>query len=60
MVSILLFQGRPYLEKMHWDRIEMLYWLQEERKQGILEKQAIIKGLPLKVTQLEPIQTPAH
>uniref|UniRef100_A0A1I8FPY2 Troponin T n=1 Tax=Macrostomum lignano TaxID=282301 RepID=A0A1I8FPY2_9PLAT len=24
--------GRPYSDKMRWDKIEMLYWLQEERR----------------------------
>ncbi|CAH1796761.1 unnamed protein product [Owenia fusiformis] len=49
------FQGRPYLEKMQWDRTEMLYWLQEERKQQMLEHEARIKQLPLRMAQLEPI-----
>ncbi|XP_067940200.1 coiled-coil domain-containing protein 87-like [Watersipora subatra] len=31
------YQGRPYLDKMKWDRTEMLYWLQEERKQHALD-----------------------
>ncbi|XP_028811122.1 coiled-coil domain-containing protein 87 isoform X2 [Denticeps clupeoides] len=26
------YNGRPYKEKMRWDRTEMLYWLQEERR----------------------------
>ncbi|XP_069099173.1 coiled-coil domain-containing protein 87 [Pleurodeles waltl] len=26
------FKGRPYLEKMQWDKTEMLYWLQQERR----------------------------
>ena len=30
-------QGRPYADKMQWDRTEMLYWLQEERKQQALQ-----------------------
>ena len=34
-----ILQGRPYLDKMKWDRTEMLYWLQEERKQHALDVQ---------------------
>lgn len=30
--EVVTFQERPYLEKMKWDRIEMLHWLQEVRK----------------------------
>lgn len=38
-VSLLfwLLQGRPYREKMRWDRTEMLYWLQQERRVQSLE-----------------------
>jgi hypothetical protein len=32
-----LVQGREYESKMASDRTEMLYWLQEERKQQALE-----------------------
>ena len=31
-------QGRPYLEKQQRDRIEMLFWLEEERKAHRLQK----------------------
>ncbi|XP_064359299.1 coiled-coil domain-containing protein 87 [Dromaius novaehollandiae] len=30
------FRGRPYLEKMRWDKVEMLYWLQQRRRAGLL------------------------
>ncbi|XP_063002363.1 coiled-coil domain-containing protein 87 [Elgaria multicarinata webbii] len=30
------FRGRPYLEKMEWDTVEMLYWLQQERRASAL------------------------
>lgn len=40
------FEGRPYLEKMKWDRIEMLHWLQEERKQQAIEYEARVHRLP--------------
>ncbi|XP_068779752.1 coiled-coil domain-containing protein 87 [Struthio camelus] len=29
------FKGRPYLEKMRWDKVEMLYWLQQGRRAGL-------------------------
>lgn len=55
--SFVRLQGRPYLDKMKWDRTEMLYWLSEERKQQGIQYEAITKGipLPLKSTKLEPI-----
>lgn len=31
--DVITYRGRPYLDKMRSDRVEMLYWLQEERKQ---------------------------
>ncbi|XP_048371116.1 coiled-coil domain-containing protein 87 [Sphaerodactylus townsendi] len=37
------FKGRPYLEKMEWDIVEMLYWLQQERRASSL-KQAVQRG----------------
>ena len=52
-------QGRPYKEKMKFDRIEMLYWLQEERKQNAMKYEAMMKQLPLNMSQvqLDPINT---
>ncbi|XP_051546470.1 coiled-coil domain-containing protein 87 [Myxocyprinus asiaticus] len=35
--DIITYKGRPYCEKMRWDRIEMLYWLQQERRVQSLE-----------------------
>lgn len=32
------YKGRQYKEKMRWDRIEMLYWLQQERRVQSLER----------------------
>lgn len=29
-------QGGPYMEKMHRDHTEMLYWLQQERRHDVL------------------------
>ncbi|XP_074651927.1 coiled-coil domain-containing protein 87-like isoform X2 [Tubulanus polymorphus] len=55
--DVITYQGRPYLDKMQWDRTEMLHWLQEERKQNLLEKHSIVNNLPLNITHLEPLQT---
>ena len=30
--DIITYNGRDYYDKMKWDRIEMLYWLQEQRR----------------------------
>lgn len=51
------FKGRPYSDKIKWDRIEMLYWLQEERKQNAIKYEAMVKHLPvnLKTAQLDPL-----
>ncbi|XP_028416807.1 coiled-coil domain-containing protein 87-like [Dendronephthya gigantea] len=35
--DVVTFQGRPYLEKMSSDRTEMLYWLQQERRETALD-----------------------
>jgi len=48
-------QGRPYTDKMKWDRIEMLHWLQEERKQNAIRYEAIMREIPLKNAHLEPL-----
>ncbi|XP_046358594.2 coiled-coil domain-containing protein 87-like [Haliotis rufescens] len=53
------FKGRPYAEKMKWDRVEMLYWLQEERKQHAIQYETLTRQLPLKHAQLEPLQLQA-
>lgn len=57
--DVITFKGRPYMEKMKWDRTEMLYWLSEERKQQGIKYEALTKGvkLPLRPAQLEPIVT---
>lgn len=53
------FKGRPYEEKMKWDRVEMLHWLQEERKHSALRYESLTRQipLPLKPTQLQPLNT---
>ncbi|CAH2277403.1 Hypothetical predicted protein [Pelobates cultripes] len=32
------FKGRPYVEKIQRDKIEMLYWLQQDRRKDVMEK----------------------
>ncbi|XP_035667191.1 coiled-coil domain-containing protein 87-like isoform X3 [Branchiostoma floridae] len=49
------FQGRPYMDKMKWDRTEMLYWLQQERREQALEI-GMMTQVPVKVAELAPIQ----
>ncbi|XP_052796425.1 coiled-coil domain-containing protein 87-like isoform X2 [Mya arenaria] len=53
--DVITYKGRPYMDKMKWDRIEMLHWLQEERKQNAIQYEALTKNIPLKPAQLEPI-----
>ncbi|XP_013389901.1 coiled-coil domain-containing protein 87 isoform X2 [Lingula anatina] len=54
--DVITYAGRPYLEKLKWDRIEMLYWLQEERRQQALEQEQMYRdAVGLRMTQLEPI-----
>ncbi|XP_069480108.1 coiled-coil domain-containing protein 87 [Ambystoma mexicanum] len=45
------FKGRPYLEKMQWDKTEMLYWLQQERRKTLMESD-------LKCVMLPPLRAP--
>ncbi|KAM3924798.1 coiled-coil domain-containing protein 87 [Leptodactylus fuscus] len=33
------YKGRPYADKMKWDKTEMLYWLQQERRKINLKKE---------------------
>ncbi|XP_036431232.1 coiled-coil domain-containing protein 87 [Colossoma macropomum] len=48
------YKGRPYREKMRWDRIEMLYWLQQERRVQMLEKLVEGRGsLPARLPPLD-------
>ncbi|XP_078275980.1 coiled-coil domain-containing protein 87 [Rhinoraja longicauda] len=36
--DVVTFKGRPYVEKMQRDKVEMLFWLQQERRKCILQK----------------------
>ncbi|KAL4227253.1 Coiled-coil domain-containing protein 87 [Mactra antiquata] len=53
--DVITYKGRPYQDKMKWDRIEMLHWLQEERKQNALQYESLMKNIPLKPARLDPI-----
>nr|KAG5696309.1 hypothetical protein BaRGS_027919 [Batillaria attramentaria] len=59
--DIVSFKGRPYDDKMKWDRVEMLHWLQEERKHNALRFESLTRQIPLnlKPAQLQPITTGA-
>lgn len=54
--DIVTFQGRPYLEKMTSDRTEMLYWLQQERRQNAFDMAR--KTVELKLPEIPPL--PLH
>lgn len=52
-------QGRPYLEKISMDRTEMFYWLQQERRQQVMDRELVkMREVTLKTPDLPPI--PAH
>ncbi|XP_070208925.1 coiled-coil domain-containing protein 87-like isoform X4 [Littorina saxatilis] len=53
------FKGRPYSDKMKWDRTEMLHWLTEERKHNALRFESLMRHIPLKPAHLEPIASAA-
>lgn len=44
--DIVTYQGRPYRDKMACDRVEMLFFLQEERKNKLLEHNSKLRNLP--------------
>ncbi|KAL9986945.1 hypothetical protein ACROYT_G001163 [Oculina patagonica] len=51
------FQGRPYLEKISMDRTEMFYWLQQERRQQVMDREFVkMREVTLKTPDLPPIQ----
>lgn len=54
-MDVITYKGRPYNEKMKWDRTEMLNWLQEERKQQAMKFESIIRQIPLKAASLDAI-----
>ncbi|KAM6984760.1 uncharacterized protein FYW47_014242 [Aplochiton taeniatus] len=48
------FKGRPYGQKMRWDRIEMLYWLQQDRRVHTLKKVVEGRHFPARLCPLDP------
>ncbi|XP_029455611.1 coiled-coil domain-containing protein 87 isoform X2 [Rhinatrema bivittatum] len=48
------YKGRSYLEKMQWDKIEMLYWLQEERRETLMEPIVQREKMGLKLPPMNP------
>ncbi|KAM6984816.1 uncharacterized protein FYW47_018381 [Aplochiton taeniatus] len=48
------YKGRPYSQKMRCDRVEMLYWLQQERRVKSLETVVVEKkeSLPIRLPSL--------
>lgn len=46
------YKGRIYLDKMKWDRIEMLHYLQEERRNKYLNNQLVQKKLSTHLLEL--------
>ncbi|XP_038071406.1 coiled-coil domain-containing protein 87-like isoform X2 [Patiria miniata] len=51
------FQGRPYLNKMKVDCTEMLYWLQQERRQYALDHSTLAQGVKLPVADLSSLSS---
>ncbi|XP_059843508.1 coiled-coil domain-containing protein 87 [Hypanus sabinus] len=43
--DVVSFKGRPYAEKMQRDKVEMLYWLQQERRKCTLQRIAAYKPI---------------
>jgi hypothetical protein len=39
------YNGRDYNDKMKWDRIEMLHWLQEERRKNYFDNEVKLKKI---------------
>ena len=45
--DVVSYGGRPYLQKMKLDRVEMLYWLQQERREQGLEREILAGKFPI-------------
>ncbi|XP_072257191.1 coiled-coil domain-containing protein 87 [Pyxicephalus adspersus] len=46
------YKGRPYAEKMKWDKTEMLYWLQQERRKSLMEMDTKKENMLVKLDPL--------
>ncbi|XP_022100889.1 coiled-coil domain-containing protein 87-like isoform X2 [Acanthaster planci] len=51
------YQGRPYLDKMKVDCTEMLYWLQQERRQYALDHSILTQGVKLPVADISSVSS---
>ncbi|GCC38088.1 hypothetical protein chiPu_0016599 [Chiloscyllium punctatum] len=51
--DVVTFKGRPYIEKMQRDKVEMLFWLQQERRKIILHRISANRPLPPKYPSIE-------
>ena len=51
--DVLSYNSRPYLDKMKWDRIEMLHWLTEERRMKYFKNEAKNKQLKTNLIELK-------
>ncbi|KAJ8029847.1 Coiled-coil domain-containing protein 87 [Holothuria leucospilota] len=56
--DVVTYQGRPYLDKMKVDCTEMLYWLQQERRQQALEHSAANREFN-QITELPVAELPS-
>nr|XP_015207424.1 PREDICTED: coiled-coil domain-containing protein 87 isoform X2 [Lepisosteus oculatus] len=50
------YKGRPYAEKMRWDKIEMLYWLQQGRRMQAMDR--VLECGVGQPVRLPPLQLP--
>ncbi|CAF0769383.1 unnamed protein product [Brachionus calyciflorus] len=50
--DVITYNSRPYLEKMKWDRIEMLHWLTEERRRKYFKNEIRMKQLKTTLVEL--------
>ena len=50
--DVISYNGRPYLDKMKWDRIEMLHALTEERRQKYFKSEIRSKHLKPNIIDL--------
>ncbi|XP_063783917.1 coiled-coil domain-containing protein 87 [Pseudophryne corroboree] len=49
------FNGRPYIEKIKWDKTEMLYWLQQDRRKSLMEMDIKKENTLVKLEPLNPV-----
>ncbi|EDV21075.1 uncharacterized protein TRIADDRAFT_60484 [Trichoplax adhaerens] len=60
--DVVAYQGRPYLDKIKRDKVEMLYWLHQERRQAAIENDIsnqFHRGSPNRLPELMAIDANA-